>query len=217
MNSRNCIFGVLIIVFIVYIGGCRRAGAWLVKDDERVHADVIVILMGSVSDRLLQAIDLYNEKLADKIIFVETPNDSYNELKERGADFVSYTRQMRDAAIALGIPSDKIIILPGGAQSTQQEALIIKDYILNKPEVDTLMLVTSSPHIRRAKKIFKYVLNKTKQPVCLLCSPNPYTKFNAEKWWKNKDDIETVLLEYLKLMNFILFDRRELVQKQYSH
>ena len=205
------------MVFLFYIEGCRRAGVWLVNDDKKVHADVIVILMGSVSDRLLQAIDLYHEKLADKIIFVETPNDSYHELKVRGADFVSYTRQMRDAAIALGIPSDRIIVLPGGAQSTQQEALIIKDYIINKSEVDTLMLVTSSPHIRRAKMIFKYVLKKTEQPVCLLCSPNPYTKFNAEQWWKNKDDIETVLLEYLKLVNFILFDRMELVQKQFSY
>jgi len=77
----------------------------------------------------------------------------------------------------------------------------------------SLILVSSAPHTRRASMIFKAAFKNSEKPVCIFCSPSPYTVFNAEKWWKRKDDIETVLLEYLKLMNFVLFDRHKLKQE----
>lgn len=193
-----------------YVGGCRLAGLWLVRKDNIIHADGIVVLMGSISDRILQAADLYKSGVADFLFIVEAGNEEYEELKACGADIISNSKQAGNAAIALGIPADNVIILPGGAQSTQQEALIISEYLITKTEIDTLFLVSSSPHMRRAFMIFKSAFKKSKKDICLYCFPSSYTDFNAKYWWKSKDGIEIVLLEYLKLSNFILFESRKL-------
>jgi uncharacterized SAM-binding protein YcdF (DUF218 family) len=210
MNPRICFFGILLILIAVYIGGFLNAGKWLVKADRQVHADAVVILMGTISDRVLQAVDIYNSRTANRLIVVEGPNDGYMELKARGAHMLSGTSQVVSVAIDLGIPGDSIIILSGGAQSTQQEACIIRKYIADKPSMDTLILATSSTHTRRASMIFKNAFNGSVNQIHVYCSPNPYTNFDANKWWKSKDDIETVLMEYIKVANFFLFDKREL-------
>lgn len=208
MNYRICYFGILLILILLYVTGCRKAGTWLVKKDEDLHGDILVILLGSISDRVLQAVDLYEDKVAGSILITEGPNDGYRELKARGADMISGTRQNVNAAIDLGIPAGSIIILPGGAQSTQHEALIISEYLAGRPEIDTLILVTSSSHTRRASMIFKNVFRKSHTDVCIKCSPSMYSSFDSKYWWKSKDGIEEVLLEYLKIANFVLFERK---------
>ena len=48
-RSKIIFFIILITLSAVYIGGCRRAGTWLVKEDVPGHADAMVLLMGSIS------------------------------------------------------------------------------------------------------------------------------------------------------------------------
>jgi uncharacterized SAM-binding protein YcdF (DUF218 family) len=123
---------------------------------------------------------------------------------------VSGTVQLRNAAVVLGIPSDSVIILPGEAQSTQHEAFIIRKYLEDKPDIDTLILVSSAPHTRRASMIFEEAFKGSIKPVHIFYSPSPYTSFNAEKWWRDKEGIQIVMMEYLKMANFVLLERREL-------
>jgi len=189
---------------------CYRAGTWLVKDDAPVHADAMVILMGSIADRVLQAADVYQKRLAGKVIIVEESMGAYKELEARGVHIISNTIQVRNAVIALGIPADSIIILPGDARSTQQEALIIRKYLANKPGMDTLLLVSSAPHTRRASIIFEKAFGKTGTPVIFYCSPSKYSNFRGNGWWKHKEEIQAVLSEYVKLLNFLFIDRRRL-------
>jgi uncharacterized SAM-binding protein YcdF (DUF218 family) len=181
-----------------------------VKNDEPVHADAIVILMGSIADRVLEASDQYNKKNADKVIVVEESMGAYVDLEKRGVHIISNTKQVRDAAVALGIPPDSIIILPGDVTSTQMEAMIIRDYLVNKPSIDTLLLVSSAPHTRRASMIFKSAFRKAEEPVVVICSPNSYTNFDPKNWWRSKEGIQTVLMEYIKIANFVLFEKRQL-------
>lgn len=178
------------------------------KKDTLKHADAFVVLMGSISDRILQAVDLYQSGFADKLLIVDGANDGYKELTARGADMISGAKQASNAAAALGIPSDSIFILPGAAQSTNQEAFIIRHYLVDKPGIDTLILVTSAPHTLRAYMIFKKEFRNSEKQVYIMCSPSSYTDFNPNRWWKSKDGIEMVLLEYLKLMDFMLFESK---------
>jgi len=180
-----------------------------VKQDKPGHADAIVIPMGSITDRILQAVDIFQSGSVDRLLIVEGQNDGYRELIERGADMVSGTRQMGNAAVAMGIPANRVIILPGGAKSTQDEAMIINEYLSDKPDVDTLMLISSAPHMRRAYLIFKRTFKQSHTNICILCCPSSYTDFNAKKWWMSKDDIETVFMEYMKIAYFFLIDIRK--------
>jgi uncharacterized SAM-binding protein YcdF (DUF218 family) len=96
------------------------------------------------------------------------------------------------------------------------EAESVRDFLITLRDsdtfggLDTLLLVSSAWHTRRAFKIFRAALHPLEESPVVRCSPNPYTKFDPEKWWKSKNDIQIVVTEYLKLAYFVLFERREL-------
>jgi uncharacterized SAM-binding protein YcdF (DUF218 family) len=206
-------FTLLIILFTLIffdITIFRKAGTWLVRKDELIHTDAAIILMGSIPDRSLQAADLYVRNLFPKVLIVKEAMAAYKELQERGVHIISDSEKTKEALIELRVPADSITILPGEATSTLMEAVIISEYLRNKTEIDTVLLVSSAPHLRRASMIFDFVFRKTEMPVKVICSPSIYTHFDAENWWRSKDDIQEVLSEYLKITNFTLFERRSL-------
>jgi len=211
-TTRRRIY-ILLVVFVLLlmaVGSCRKAGAWLVKADKPQHADVMVMLTGSISDRVLQTADLYSEGVSGKVWIVKEAMGAYRVLEERGVQLVSNTTQSCTAMIKLGIPSDSILIIPGDAVSTRMEAEIVRSYLQTQTGMDTLLIVTSAGHTRRAYKIFKAAFSSLEEPPLVYCSPSTYTNFNAEKWWRSKEDIQKVVMEYMKLTNFVLFERREL-------
>ena len=202
--------GAVLLILLLAVGSCRKAGARLVKADHPEHADAMIMLMGSITDRLLQTADLYHEKVAGKVWIVEAGMDADSIMEERGVQIISNSMRARYALIDLGIPADSIVILPGGATSTRMEAGITRDYLVTQTGIDTLLLVSSASHTRRAFRIFEAAFTPLEEPVALYCSPSSYSNFHAKKWWRHRNDIEDVLIEYLKLANFYLFERGEL-------
>ncbi|HQK71426.1 MAG TPA: YdcF family protein [Bacteroidales bacterium] len=202
---------VFILVLIVYsaacIGGCRRAGKWLVREDMPSHADAIVLLMGNFPERVLQAVDLYHEGRADSLIIVYESMGAYEILEERGASVVRTTTQARDAAVALGIPSERIIILPGDARSTLDEAIALREYLRMNWVTDTIILVSSPSHMRRSYLIFRAILRDLEQQIYIGSVPSTYSGFNPEKWWRRREDVQSVLSEYVKLLSFIFVEK----------
>jgi uncharacterized SAM-binding protein YcdF (DUF218 family) len=210
LKSRIYFFGFFMIITILYISGCRRAGNWLVKEDVPAHADAMVILMGNIPDRVLQSADLYNEGRAGRVMIVHENIGPFRTLEARGVFIISTTDQARNACIDLGIPADSITILPGDARSTLEEAIVIRNYVSDKTTIDTLLLVSSAPHMRRASMIFKAALKDSKKTVYIGCSPSAYTNFNADMWWRSKEDIQAVLSEFVKIGSFVLFEKRKM-------
>jgi uncharacterized SAM-binding protein YcdF (DUF218 family) len=203
------LIGLSLLLLLVSVVSCRKAGRWLIKSETFNHSDAIILLMGKMpADRILSATDIFEQGFEPKIIIVEEKMIAINLLKNRGVTVLSNTTQCRNALVQLGIPADSITILPGDAQSTQDEATIIREYIRTQPSIDTITLVTSSHHTRRASMIFEKALKK--EGIVIQCSSNKYTHYTGEDWWKNKEDIQTVLAEYLKLLNYWLFEKRKL-------
>ena len=210
MRKRIYILAVLTVILVLAVGSCRKAGTWLVKADNPPHADVMVMLTGSISDRVLQTADLYNEGVATRLWIVEEGMGASRALEARGVKLISNTTQVKSAMITLGIPADSIRIVPGDAASTRMEAEIVRSYLHSQTGMDTLLLVTSAAHTRRAFKIFKAAFSPLDEPPVVCCSPSTYTDFHPEKWWRSKEDIQEVVNEYMKLTNFVFFERREL-------
>jgi uncharacterized SAM-binding protein YcdF (DUF218 family) len=209
-KGRLIISVIFLIVLSVTITTCRYAGSWLVKNNTPNHVDAMVILMGSIPDRVLQATDLYKIGVSDKVLIVEESMGAYQALEARGAHIISNTMQAHNALISLGIPAESITILPGDAHSTQQESLIVREYLSENPGIHTLLLVTSAEHTRRASIIFDNAFRKNGLQVKIFSSPSKYTGFRAAGWWKHKEEIQAVLGEYVKLINFWIFDRQRL-------
>jgi uncharacterized SAM-binding protein YcdF (DUF218 family) len=214
MKSRIFAFGIIFLITVIYVGGCRRAGIWLVKEDVPAHADAMVLLMGSFPERVLEAADLYSEDKADKLIVVRESMGEYKRLEERGVSVISTTDQARDAAVKLGIPANNIAVLPGDAQSTLTEAIVVRNYLSDKPETDTLILVSSPAHMRRASMIFRAAFRDVDKPVYIGCSPSTYSDFDAKHWWRRKEDIQTALSEFVKMGSFLLFEKKGLKRQE---
>ncbi len=215
MKSRFYKLAVIILILILAVGSCRKAGTWLVKTDKPEHADVLFMLMGSISDRVLQIADLYQEKKAGEVWIVKEGMGAMAILEERGVQIISTTREVQGYLISLGIPTDSIVIIPGGAISTQMEATLLRDYLAsltasNQAGIDTLLLVSSASHMRRASMIFSAAVKPLDNPPVICTCPSAYSNFNAEKWWRNREDIQDVFFEYLKIANFVLFEKRDL-------
>lgn len=216
MKSKIFIYGISIIILLLCVSACRKAGIWLVKEDEPRNADALVILMGSISDRVMWAADLYHENFAHKVIMVETSPISIDiAVDEIDPLTISNTMQSYIDLISLGIPADSICILPGGANSTQMEATIVRDYLTSKPEIDTILLVSSAEHLQRASMIFKFAFREAGITGHVISSPSKYTNFNAEKWWHSKEGVQSVVLEYMKMANFVLFEKKKLKKEGY--
>lgn len=213
LRSRIVFIIILIAVSAVYIGGCRRAGKWLVKENAPEHADALVILMGNFPERVLEAVDLYNNGGAGRLIIVQESMGPYEILESKGADILSTTEQAHNSAVALGIPEDSITILPGDARSTLNEAVIISDYLADKPDIDTLILVSSPSHMRRASMIFTSAFKTRGMQVYVGCSPSSYSGFQPDKWWRRKEDAQAVVSELVKIMSFQLFEKKQLKKR----
>ncbi len=211
MKQRIVIYSLLFILIFLCVGACRKAGIWLVKEDEQTHADAIVILMGSISDRVMWAADLYHKDLARQIIMVNTGLFDVDESMHLPRGFEpSNTILSREELIALGVPADSIVIIPGGALSTQMEATLVRDYITKNNKFDTLIIVSSAEHLRRATMIFRTAFRYAGLKIHIISSPSKYTNFVAENWWRNREGTQKVLLEYMKISNFILFQKKKL-------
>lgn len=199
------------LVLSLVLVAARKAGTWLTKSDDPVNADAMIVLMGSFSDRLLQAAELYLEGFTSRLIMVETLKpDRLQSIEKIGGTIVSNTMQTREVLISMGFPRDSITILPGGARSTQAEAKIIRDYLRYKPYIDTILLVSSADHMRRASMIFETAVEPLDHDIHFHCIPSIYSEFEAQRWWKDYEDIGEVVMEYLKIMNFKLFEKHKL-------
>jgi uncharacterized SAM-binding protein YcdF (DUF218 family) len=194
-------FFIFVSVFLI-----PNLGQWLVAEDDLQASDMIVVLMGSFPDRIyriLQAVDIYNERYSDKLVLVNSYRVGYDIFVERGVEIPPGNAQLsKMAAIDLGVPEENILILEGNAKSTQDEALIIREYIRNNRAIESIILVTSKYHSGRSKKIFRKALSGLDREINIYSSPSKYDPFNASQWWKDREDIKWVVLEYLKLANF---------------
>lgn len=201
---------VLAALVLVYISACNRAGVWIARDDGPEHADALVLLMGGIADRVLQTADLYSGAVAQRVIIVTESRGAYRALEERGIALISSTDQVRNSLLRLGVPADSIVILPGDARSTMEEAEAIRKYLESDVRIDTLVLVSSAYHMRRAGMIFEAALRKSGRELTVLCSPSEYTNFRARGWWRHKEEIQAVIPEYIKIGSFLFIERGRL-------
>ena len=118
-------------------------------------------------DRLLQAVDLYEEGKIKKILITGgSGNLIYKDVKE--ADLMdSFLRKIK-------IPSSDILI-DTLAENTHQNAVYSKIILAGYPNLSKFLLITSSVHMRRAMGCFeKEGIKVTPYPTNLVNSDGPW-------------------------------------------
>lgn len=173
-----------------------------------VEGAMLVLLMGSVGDRSLGAYELYENGTVDHILMVESYLVGRELLEEKNIHIPEDAELSKQILTELDVPEEDMTVLPGDAESTKDEALAVKRYIENHPEIDTIIITTSKYHSLRSKQIFKKALKN--EDVVIYSSPTPYDRFQARGWYQNREDIQRVVMEYLKLANHYLYEQFQL-------
>jgi uncharacterized SAM-binding protein YcdF (DUF218 family) len=211
-KPKKLFIALSIIIAILILGrlSLPSLGTYLVAEDEPQPSDIIVLLMGSGPDRMLGAVDLYHAEYADEILMVRNMVRGYDLVVSQGVKIPHDTDIAREVAVQLGVPVEKITVLPGDALSTQDEAIQVREYLKNEPDIDSLIIVTSKSHSGRAKKIFVKAMKSLDREIRVISCPTKYDDFNTERWWQSREDLKRGALEYLKLMNFYVKEQFEL-------
>ena len=179
-------------------------GGFLIVQDEAHPADAIVVLSGSLPDRILEAVDLYRAHLAPRIILTrEQPLPGLATLRARGATLPEHHEQNISIAEQLGVPADAIAVMPTATTSTLAETRALVAY-LREQGVHSILLVTSKAHARRARLIFRTLAGPDLR---IAICPSRYDPFSAEQWWHERAFVRRVVIEYGKLLNFVVIDR----------
>lgn len=172
-------------------------GEYLVTESPLERADAIAVLSGSIPDRMLEAVDIYEQGYAPLIILTkEDKPDGYDRLLDMGIKIPEEHELNNMIAVKLGVPSKSIIIIGERSNSTYTELQILYDF-LKRRNLKSVIVVTSKSHTTRATKIFDLVTNGTK--IKVITRPSKYDTFDPTNWWKARKDLKQTIFEYEKL------------------
>jgi uncharacterized SAM-binding protein YcdF (DUF218 family) len=199
----------LLLAVVVLAAGAvlavRGAGRFLVVSDPLPrHADAIVMLAGSLSDRALETARLYREGVAPLVVLTRTqlPRGA-PALRGRGVRLPEEHELAATALAALGVPRDAVRLVRRRAHSTRSEARAIARWACSR-HLHSLVVVTSPAHTRRARLILTRALGPDVQ---LTVRPAPAAMFPADAWWRRRRAMKDVLVEYEKLAAYWLWER----------
>ncbi len=147
---------VLLFVLLVFASAwfVPRAGRFLIVEDPLAKSDAIVVLAGSRVERWLEAVDLYRDGWAPRVVLSPGHVEPAEALlRERGIPFPSDAELARDAMARLNVPATAVSILPHDLDNTAQEAEAVHRTAVTRGWRQVI-IVTSKYHTRRTAFAF---------------------------------------------------------------
>ena len=193
-KCSKLLVAVLILVGVAYFGSSfvlDIAGRYIYEKDELKEADVIVVLGGEERERVEYGVKLFKEGWARKDRMIMTGGPLVGKH--------TYAGLMKEQAEDLGVPG-KFILLEDRSRTTEEDAKYTGD-ILEKNRYESIVLVTSPYHSRRASIIFKKML----RGVRIISAPSDKSWFGFDGWWERPHDRDVVLSEWSKFIRLWIF------------
>jgi len=191
---------ILAAVLIVLAAGAifvfLEIGRWLVVEDPLAHADAIVILSGHLPDRALEASRIYHAGYSAQV-WISQPSSPAEVLKTMNIYFLGEDFYNEKVLLARGVPLDAIHIMENPISNTEEEVLEIRD-TMKRNGYHTVIVVTSKPHTRRARTIWRKLADPDLHAIVRYVSDEP---FDSAHWWRYTHSATDVLHETLGLLN----------------
>jgi uncharacterized SAM-binding protein YcdF (DUF218 family) len=168
-------------LFLVHQPILLGIGSFLIVEDHLKRADLIHTLGGGF-DRLDYGLQLYKQGYGQRLFITG------------GDDAIVY----RAYALANGAEAKHILPPASWAVNTHQEALELKQFLDRDSSVQSVIVVSSPYHMRRAQWMFQDVLG---EQVDLQFVPVPFEMARHEQqWWRDAGSRKIVIGEYFKLL-----------------
>ena len=190
---------ILTPVLLLGFFALRGLGPWLVVQDPLQKADAIVVLGGTMYERQMEAVDLYNEGWAPRIyVLRELADWGEAELIARGISYPRVVDLQIETMKKLGVPGDRISVLDA-AGSTAEEALHVLR-LATEQRFTTVIVVTSKQHTRRARLVMNRRLSGA--GVRVIVRPSRYDRSNVDRWWTERATLRFTLFESQRLLGY---------------
>jgi uncharacterized SAM-binding protein YcdF (DUF218 family) len=189
----------LVLVLAVWVILAWVAGRALIVKAEIGSADALVVLSGSSSylERTQKAAELFRQGRAPVVLLTnDHTRGGWSQPLQTNPYFVD---RATEELIKQGVPAERIRIVPGVAESTRSEALIVKDYAAAHG-FRSVLIITSAFHSRRALRTFRTSFAGTGIIVGL--DPSSGLRTSAALWWLSPSGWRDVAGEYIKLVYY---------------
>ena len=201
---------ILLIILCLFLFRNRYlpyAGNFLVVEDSLEKADAIFVFGGSIPNRIIEAVDIYNQGFAPLIIISKYPKpEGYKYLEQRNISFPEGHNINRSIALSLGIPENSILITNYRAASTLEELILLKNFCLEK-NIKKIILVSTKSHTKRISKIFSDIAGDKIKGILRYTG---YDSYNPDRWWKDRHSLRQTMFEYQKLLHHLVVDKKKI-------
>ncbi len=178
-----------------------RLGAWLVVEDPLQKADAIFVLGGTMFQRPLEAVDLYHEGWAPRMLLMrQIADEGEIELQRRGVPFQREIDVQVDVLTRLGVPRPAIQILDEQNSTRDEADTLLAVVAANR--WSRVIVVTSKQHTRRARLVMNRRLAGTGSQAIVRASR--YDRADVDGWWRNRSTLRFTLFETQRLVAYWL-------------
>lgn len=182
----------VILVFVLFFG----VGRWLVVEDPLEKARAIAVLSGRMPLRAIEAAKLYRQGYAPEVWLTHSSEPGEN-LKRMGISFAGEDYYNARVLVHEGVPPEAIHVLEPPVVNTADEIKVLAAMLA--PEKDrTVILVTTKPHTRRARLLWRRLAAGQGRAIVRASSDD---SFDPKHWWRTTNDALDVLREVLGLVN----------------
>ena len=179
---------VLVIYFFPHFFLSRISQALVVEDPLRRVSAIVVLAGSSSGNRVQTASQLFQQGYADYMVF--SGFEVYPGMHTH--------TMMKNYAIQLGVPDQKILTLPAeGEVSTFGEA-IANLKILEKNGLNDFILVTSGYHTRRARFVYRKLIAEHDYDMDFIVHPASDPNIPINGWWKTRTGQKGIFYEITK-------------------
>jgi hypothetical protein len=171
----------VILALALGVRAAAHAAEWLVRPRPIGRCDLMVVLGGGARERVSTALDLMTDGACRVVMFTGNPPGA------------ALDGLPPDLAVVRTLPS---IPAPASSRTTLEDAVTALRGA-RAGGFDSLLIVTSPYHTRRADWAFSRVLSGT--GVRFGIYPSDVYYMDYARWWESRDGIGVVLGEYAKL------------------
>lgn len=199
-TRRRSLFWFFFLGFVALAAGAiwcvRRAGRWLVVQDQLEPAAAIVVLSGHMPERAIEAAHLYRQGAAPQV-WLTRPIGPVDKLAEMGITYVSEESYNQRILVHLGVPDTHIVVLDPVVVNTTNEVDAIGRRAARE-SARSLIVVTTKAHTRRVRAIWLRRIGKSPRAIVRFATTDD---FDPEHWWRRTRDALDVLREVFGLAN----------------
>ena len=198
LRTLGLVAGLPVLALVLFL---PFAGRFFDHDDPLEKADLIFVLAGDRVERWLEAVDLYKEGWAPRILIspgMMSPMEP--SLRAKGIVYPREGDLARDAVVASGVPADAVSVITEPVDNTAQEAAALHR-MLPQGSNNRVIVVTSRYHTRRTGYAFRREFRNT--PVRILIRGSRYSVVHPANWWRYRGEVRFLMYEIPKLAAYL--------------